>query len=152
MSLGGGGGQLQELSQQLQAIESEKEQLNEEIERLRTEKTEIDEAMEALDLLETDSTVQVPLGGGAFVRATIDDIEQVVVELGGGYAAEQGRDDAAETLEGKKDLLDEQIEDVREEISNLDEEGSRIEQQAQQAQQQMIQQQMAQQQGPEDQE
>ena len=147
MSLGGGGQQqLQQLSQEIQELDEEIEVLEGEVEDLRSEKTEIDEAMEALDVLETGSTVQVPLGGDAYVRAEVDDIDEVVVSLGGGYAAEQSSDDATGILEEKQNTLDERIDELRSEISEVEEEQAALEQQAQQAQQQMMQQQMQQQQ------
>jgi len=129
MSLGGGGQQqLQQLSQEIQALEEEKEELENDIEALQAEKAEIEEAKEALDVLETGSTVQVPLGGDAYVRAEIQDIDEVVVSLGGGYAAEQSSDDAVDVLEERKDAVDDQIDDVREEISTVEEEQSSLEQ------------------------
>ena len=141
MSLGGGGGgQMQELQQQIQALEQEKEALEGEIESLRAEQVEIDEATEAIDVLDSDSTVQVPLGGDAYVRATVEDIDEIVVSLGGGYAAEHDSDEAVDTLERKKETIDERIEDIREEISEVETETERLEQQAQQMQQQQMQQ------------
>ena len=151
MSIGGGGGrqQLEQLSEQIEEIEQQKEQLQANIQDIREEKTEIDEAIEGLGLLETGSTVQVPVGGGAYVRATVDDIEEVVVDLGAGYAAEEERDDAVETLEHKKENLDDRIEEVQETISELDDESAELEAEAQQAQQQLLQQLQSQQGGGE---
>lgn len=140
MSLGGGGGQMQELQQQMQAIEEEVESLEAEIEALEGEKTEADEAIEAVERLESGDTVQVPLGGGAFVRAEIADMDEVVVELGGGYAAERDQTGAVESLNRRKDMLDEQIADVQEDIAELEAETDQLEQQAQQMQQQQMQQ------------
>ncbi len=142
MSLGGGGGQqeLQELAQQLEAIEEQQAAVEAEIEGLQTRKREIDEAVEAIDSLETDSTVQVPLGGGAYLRATIENIDEVTVELGGGYAAERDQDGAVETLESKKETLDDRIEGLRSEVAELESEGEQLEQKAQQMQQQQMQQ------------
>ncbi len=142
----GGGGQLQALQQEMQALAERREELDAEIESLHEEKREIDEAIEGLDVLETGSTVHVPIGGDAFVRATIEDADEIVVSLGANFAATEDRDQAGETLETKKERLDERIEDLREEQSQLAEQESRLEQEAQQAQQQMLQQQ-AQQQG-----
>jgi len=141
---GGGQQQLQQLSQELQAIDAEIEELQTDIEGLRTEQSEIDEAVEAINTLESGSTVQVPLGGGAYVRAEVDDIDEIVVSLGGGYAAEQAQDGAIETLHRKQDALDDRIADVESEIDELEQESAQIEQQAQQMQQQMQQQQMQQ--------
>jgi prefoldin alpha subunit len=153
MSLGGGGGQMQELQQQMQAIEGEIESLDEEIEGIRTEKNEVDEAIEAIERLDSGDTVQVPLGGGAYVRAEIADIDEIVVDLGGDYAAERDQSGAVESLNRRKDLLDEQIADVQEEIAELEAESDQLEQQAQQMQQQQmqqLQQQMQQQDGGDD--
>ncbi len=150
MSLGGGGpGQqkLQELSEQIQALEEEKEQVRGEIEGLQAEKSDIDEAIEGLETLETGSTVQVPLGGGAYLRASVEDIDEVIVELGGGYAAEQTQGDATDVLERKKENLDDRIDDLQSEVAEIETESQQLEQEAQQAQQQMLQQQMQQQGG-----
>jgi prefoldin alpha subunit len=141
---GGGQQQLQQLSQELEAIDEEIAELEAEIEDLRTRQSEIDEAIEAIETLDSGSMVQVPLGGGAYLRAEIQDIDEVIVDLGGGYAAEQEQDDAVDALERKKGVLDDRIDDVEAEISELESESDEIEQQAQQMQQQMQQQQMQQ--------
>jgi prefoldin alpha subunit len=144
MSLGGGGGggqqQLQQIAQEIEQIEEQIEELEGEVEDYQQEKRDMDEAVEAIETLETGSTVQVPLGGGAFVRAEIEDIDEVIVEFGAGYAAEQEQDDAADILESKKELIDDRIEDVREDIAELETEAEEMEQQAQQLQQQQMQQ------------
>ena len=141
---GGGQQQLQQLSQELEAIDEEIAELESEVESLRNRQSEIDDAIEAVETLDSGSTVQVPLGGGAYLRAEIQDIDEVIVDLGGGYAAEQEQGDAVDALERKKGVLDERIDDVRGEISELEAESDEIEQQAQQMQQQMQQQQMQQ--------
>lgn len=144
MSLGGGGQQqeLQQLSEQIQQIEQQIEAINTEIESLRDEQSDIDGAIEALQSIENGATVQVPLGGGARVRAEILDVDEIAVDLGGGYAAERDREGAIDTLENKKETLDERIDELNEEISDLESESDRLEQQAQQLQQQALQQQM----------
>ncbi|MFB6111129.1 MAG: prefoldin subunit alpha [Halobacteriaceae archaeon] len=145
---GGGRQQLQELSQELQAVEEQQAEVEANIEQLQTEKSEIDDAIEALDALESGSTVQVPLGGGAYVRAEVQEIDEVVVTLGGGYAAERTEGGAVETLQTKQETLDDRIEELNEELEELEERSQQLEQQAQQAQQQMMQQQMQQQGDP----
>ena len=95
MSLGGGGaGAMQQIQEQMQALEQEKEAIQSEIQNVREEQGEIDEAIEAIEALDSGSTVQVPLGGDAYVRAEIQDIDEVIVTLGGGYAAERDSDGA----------------------------------------------------------
>ncbi len=139
--------QLQQLSQELQAIEAEIEELRETIEGLEDEKNQIDEAVEAIETLDSGSTVQVPLGGGAYVRAEVQDIDEIIVNLGADFAAEMEGDGAVETLRHKQEAIDDRIDDRREEISTLESESEEIEQQAQQLQQQMQQQQLQQLQG-----
>jgi len=142
--MGGGQQQLQQLSQELEEIDAEIEEKEAEIAEFQEEQQGVDDAIEAVNTLETGDTVQVPLGGGAYVRAEVQDIDEVIVGLGGGYAAEQGGDDAIDALESKKESLDDRISEVRSEISDLEEESAEIEQRAQQMQQQMQQQQMQQ--------
>lgn len=141
----GGGDQTQELQQQLEALEEERQTVEAEIQQLRTQKAEADEAIEALSTLEQGSTVQVPLGGGAFVRAEVHDLDEVIVGLGGGFAAERDEDGAVDALEHKKDTLDERIEDLHEEMREIESESEQLEQRARQVQQQQLQQQMQQQ-------
>jgi prefoldin alpha subunit len=150
MSMGGGNPQLQELAQQLEEIEEQQEALEGEIERLQGEKQDINEAIDAIGELESGSTVQVPVGGDAYVRAEIQDIDEVVVSLGGGYAAERDQDGAVATLETKQDTLDERIEDLRSEIAELETESEKLEERAQQMQAQQLQQMQQQQQQQDD--
>lgn len=142
MSAGGsgGGGGLRQLQEQLQAIDEEVAALEGDVEELQTKKIEADEAISALDRLESSDTVQVPLGGDAYVRAEIQDVDEIVVSLGGGFAAERDREGAVESLEHKKDTLDERISSLQSEISELEDESDELEQQAQQMQQQQLQQ------------
>jgi len=149
MSVGGGNPQLQELAQQLEELEQQREAIQSEIQALQTRKGDIDEAIEAIEELDTDSIVQVPVGGGAYVRATIEDIEEITVELGGGYAAERDRDGAIDSLETKQETLDDRIEELQSDAAELETETEELEQRAQQLQAQQMQQ-MQQQQSQQD--
>ena len=141
MSLGGGGNpQMQELASRLEELEQQREALEAEIESIEQTKRDTDEAIEALEELETGSTVQVPLGGGAFVRAEIEDIEEVTVDLGADYAAERGREGAIETLEKKKDTLDDRIAELRSDITEVDSQTDQLEAEMEQARAQQMQQ------------
>nr|WP_267128241.1 prefoldin subunit alpha [Natrarchaeobaculum aegyptiacum] len=116
--------------------------LQTDVENVQDEKSNVDEAIDALDQLETESTVQVPIGGGAYLRATIQDIDEVIVDLGADYAAELEEDDAVSALESKKENLDERVSELNSEIAELQTEQEELEQQAQQLQQQAMQQQL----------
>ena len=137
----GGNPQMQELAEQLEALEQRQETLEAEIESLSAQKVAIGEAIEAIEQIDSGDTVQVPLGGGAYVRATVDDIDEVIVELGADYAAERNQDGAVETLESKRDTVDERIEEVREEIAEVESESDQLRQRAEQLQAQQLQQQ-----------
>jgi prefoldin alpha subunit len=146
MSLGGGGGganeQLRELSEQLQALEDQIEALEGEQEDLRDRKRRIDEAIDALDHLDEGATVQVPVADEAFVHAEITDGDRVTVDLGGGYAAERDREGAVETLQNRKDTVDERIAEIGEEIADLEAESDELEDRAVAMQRQQMQQRM----------
>jgi len=138
MSAGGSG--MRDLQEQIEAIEQQVEALRAEIETLRAEQTDIDEAIEAIGTIDTGDTVEVPLGGGAYVRAEVEDAEEIIVGFGGGYAGERDSDGAIESLQRQRDLLDDRIAEIEEEIEELREESSELEQRAQQLQQQQMQQ------------
>ena len=142
--MGGGQQQLQQLSQEIQALDEEIEALEGEIADYREEKADIDDAVEAIKTLDTGATVQVPLGGGAYLRAEVQDIDEVIVSLGGNYSAEQEQGDAIDVLRRKQEALDDRIAETEEEVEELESESDELEQQAQQMQQQMQQQQMQQ--------
>jgi prefoldin alpha subunit len=144
MSLGGGpdGGELQQVSEQIQQIEQGIQAVEAEIQSVRDEQSDIDEAIDAIQELETGSTVQVPIGGGAYVRATIEDIDEVIVGLGADYATEAEHEDAIDLLEEQKDQLGDRIEELNQELAELETEEEQLNQRAQQLQQQQMQQQM----------
>lgn len=133
--------ELQQLSQQLEAIESQLEALHTELQRLRARQSDIEEAVDALDTLETGSTVQVPLGGGTYVRATVEDMDEVIVGIGSSYAAERTADSAKEVLEDRKDRLADRISELTDSIAELEAEGEELGQEAQQRLQRLRQQQ-----------
>ena len=144
---GGGRQQLQQLAETIQALDEEREELEADIAGLRDQQEAIDEATEGIETLEDGSIVQVPLGGGAYVRAKIQDIDEIVVDIGGDYAAEREGEGAIDSLEAKRDRLDDRIAEIEAEVAEIEEESDDLEQRAQQAQQQMQQQQMQQMQG-----
>lgn len=136
----GGDPQMQELSSQLEELEQHREALNGEIEALESQKQDVDEAIEAVENLETDMTVQVPIGGGAYVRAEIEDIDEVIVDIGGDYSAERDQDGAIASLEHKKETLDARIAEFREDIQQVENQSQQVEQQLEQLRAQQMQQ------------
>ena len=84
--------------------------------------------------------MRTTIGGGAYVRATIEDIDEVIVDLGADYAAEAEHEDAIALLEEQRDQLDDRIEELNEELAELETEEEQLNQRAQQLQQQQMQQ------------
>ncbi len=129
---GGDGGRLQQMAAQKEEIDQVIEALRNQVERMRAEKGDIEDAVDAIQDLENGDTVQVPVGGDAYVRAAIDDIDAVIVGLGGGYAAERDQESAVEVLEDKVERLEEQIEEATDAIADLEAQGEELSAQAQQ--------------------
>lgn len=129
---GGDEGRLQQMAAQKEEIDQVVEALRTQVERMRAEKAEIDEAIDAIESLDTGDVVQVPVGGDAYVQAAIDDIDAVIVGVGGGYAAEREEAEAIDVLESKADRLDEEIDEANEAIADLEAQGEELSAQAQQ--------------------
>ncbi len=143
MSLGGGANdELRELSEQLQALEEQIEALEAEQETLRDRKSRIDEAIDAIDRLETGSAVQVPVADEAYIHAEITDADRITVDLGGGYAAERDADGAVDTLQNRKEIVDDRIAEIGDRIDDLEDESDDLEDRAVAVQQQQMQQRM----------
>jgi prefoldin alpha subunit len=132
MSAGGDEARLQQMAAQKEEIEQVTEALRNQVERMRVEQTEIEQAIDAIESLESGDVVQVPVGGEAYIQASIQDLDAVIVALGGGYAAEREQEDAVEVLEDKVDRLQEEIDEATDAIADLEAQGEEISAQAQQ--------------------
>ncbi|MFP4590339.1 MAG: prefoldin subunit alpha [Halobacteriales archaeon] len=122
----------QEMSQQLQVLQAQIQELTRERETLRATIEDIGGAIDALERLESGSTVQVPLGGNAYVRATIEDIDEVLVDIGGGFSAERSREGAIDTLEERQSTVEGRVEAITERLGELESETGDLERQLQQ--------------------
>jgi len=132
MSAGGDEARLQQMAAQKEEIEQVTEALRSQVERMRAEQTEIEDAMEAIESLETGDVVQVPVGGEAYLQASIEDMDAIIIALGGGFAAERDQPEAVEVLEDKVDRLQEEIDEATDAIADLEAQGEEISAQAQQ--------------------
>jgi prefoldin alpha subunit len=132
MSAGGDEARLQQMAAQKEEIEQVTEALRNQVERMRAEQTEIEDAMEAIESLETGDVVQVPVGGEAYLQASIEDMDAIIIALGGGYAAERDQPEAVKVLEDKVDRLQEEIDEATDAIADLEAQGEEISAQAQQ--------------------
>jgi len=122
----------QAISQHIQELEQVKEIIREEMGELRSRKAEIDVAISAIESLESGTDVYVPLGGGASIRTEVENVDEIVVDIGSNFAAERPREEAIETLKRKQARIDEQIADRQSEYSEIASESEKLTQQAQQ--------------------
>lgn len=128
----GEGGRLQQMAAQIEELDQVIESLRAQVQRLRVEKRDVEEAIDAIDSLDEGDEVQVPLGGGAYVRAAIENMDGIIVGIGAGYAAEREEADAVAVLETKAERLQEQIDETNEAIADLEAQGEELSAQAQQ--------------------
>lgn len=142
MSESEGSDDLQELSAQLQQLTQVESEIETQIQGTQTRLQEVNEAIDALNELETDSTVQVPVGGDTYVRATIDDIDGVIVSLGADFAAEQTREEAIEILNDRIDLIEDGLEELQETLEDVQSDIEQLQGRAEQLRQQRAQQQL----------
>lgn len=128
----GGEGRLQQVAAQMQELDQVIEALRTQVQRLRAEQRDVEGAIDAIETLDSGDEVQVPLGGGAYVHAAIEDMDAVIVGIGGGYAAERDEGDAVGVLEGKVERLQSEIDEAAEAIADLEAQGEELSVQAQQ--------------------
>lgn len=125
---------IQRLSQQYEELSEEVEELQQAVAQLEQRIQGCNDAMDALENIENDSELLVPLGGETYVRARVEDVDDVVVGVGADVSVELGRDRAVETLEDKVDELEEMKERTSDEMQRKQEELEEVAQQAQQLQ------------------
>lgn len=133
------GDDLQEVSQQLQVLSQVESELETQLQAAQSRRQDVNDAIDALEELETDSVVQVPVGGDTYVRARIDDIDEVITSLGADFAAEQTREDALELLDDRLDQIGDGIEEIQTMLNEVRDDLEAVQGRAQQLRQQMAQ-------------
>ena len=126
------GARLQQMAAQMEELDQILAVLRNQVQRLRAERTALEETVEAIESLDEGDTVQVPLGGGAYVRAAIEDMDAIIVGLGAGYAAEREEGDAIAVLETRIEQLEGDIDEVQAAIADVEAQGEELGAQAQQ--------------------
>ena len=129
----------EELSQYMYQIEQYKDQLNQldmQAQYLQAAVMDYNKAKIALEQLEKiDKQVDmlVPLGGGNFLDAKINDSSKVLVDIGSGYVAEKKNEDAIKKiddrlkeLEKTQNRLNEMIEQVQKQAEDASEKAQNL--------------------------
>ena len=100
--------QMEQLSRQGQMIEAALNELNSSVETLETLKT-----------LKPGVEIQVQVGAGTYVKASLKDTENVLVGIGAEMSVEKTLAEAIATLEGRKKLLTESFSSVQKALGDL---------------------------------
>lgn len=132
MSADGDEARLQQMAAQIEELDQILTVLRNQVQRLRDDRRELRETIEAIESLDEGDTVQVPLGGGTFVRAAIEDLDGLIVSVGAGYAAERSEAEAVAVLETRLEQLEAEIEEAEAAIADLEAQGEELGAQAQQ--------------------
>jgi len=118
--------ELQILSSQLKQVQQQVEVLNQQI----VELTNVKESLESLSDSKEGTEIMSPLGSGIFVKAKVNKVEEVLMNVGGNVAVNKPLSKALEQVEG-------QIKDIEGIISNLKKEYTKGALKVQELQQEM---------------
>lgn len=128
---------LQQISEQLQGLEELRAELDAKIDELRERRDTLATATDTVDELEAGEEILVPVAEGVRVRATVASVDDLIVGVGSGYAAELDADGAADVIESKRETLADQIEELEDDLETTEEEIGQLEREAQRIQQEM---------------
>jgi len=76
-------------------------------------------ALEQLEKVKAEKTTLVPIGAGAYVHATISQVDKILMNLGAGVSAEKDSSAARETLTKRKDDLTKMYERLSEDLRGM---------------------------------
>jgi len=110
----------EEIQRQLYQIELYKQQINrlqEELGKIELLKLEILKSIESMEGLKQSKEVLVPLGGGVFVRAVVEDRDKVIVNVGADVFVEKSIDETIEDLKGSSEELNRAESRIKEQIA-----------------------------------
>jgi len=110
----------EEIQRQLYQIELYKQQINrlqEELGKIELLKLEILKSIESMEGLKQSKEVLVPLGGGVFVRAVVEDRDKVIVNVGADVFVEKSIDETIEDLKGSSEELNRAESKIKEQIA-----------------------------------
>jgi len=114
--------QMQKLLMQLEYGKRQMNELNRQAQLAESAVAEINSAIEALDELKSQkpgAEVLVPVGGGAFVKASLKDMGTVLVGVGAEMYVEKGIAEAVKTFEERKVKLVESLSTIQKTMGEL---------------------------------
>ena len=95
--------EMQMISQQIQQIQKQVELIENQLQELIVTK----EALQTIGETKEGNEILVPIASGIFIKATIEDNKDVLVNVGSGTAVKKSLDEASKLIEEQeKDLVD----------------------------------------------
>ena len=110
----------EEIQKQLHQIEVYKQQINrlqEELSKIELLKLEILKSIESMKGLKESKEILVPLGGGVFARAVVQDCEKVIVNVGADIFVEKPVEETIEDFKKSSEELNNAENRIREQIT-----------------------------------
>ena len=110
----------EEIQRQLYQIEVYKQQINklqEELGRIELLKLEILKSIESMEGLKESKEILVPLGGGVFVKAVVQDTQRVIVNVGADVFVEKSMEESIADLKKTSEELNEAENKIKEQMA-----------------------------------
>jgi len=99
-------------------------------EMLITKLVEIESTLNSIEDVEKnkEGEILLPLGSNVLIPGTLKDVKKIIVEIGANVALEEDMPNAKKILEKRKDILNDGLQTMEIEITNLTNEMLRLEQ------------------------
>jgi len=99
-------------------------------EMLITKLVEIESTLNSIEDVKNnkESEILLPLGSNVHIPGTLKDVKKIIVEIGANVALEEDMPNAKKILEKRKDILNDGLQTMEIEITNLTNEMLRLEQ------------------------
>ena len=114
--------ELQKLSIEMRLLEQTAEALQSRMTMVNTAANDLMYAQATLEGLEKEaekSEILVPIGGTSYIRAKLDNIDQVIVGMGAGVSVEKTREEAKEIIKKRLEDLDKTRKSIQQQYTQV---------------------------------
>ena len=114
--------ELQKLSIEMRLLEQTAEALQSRMTMVNTAANDLMYAQATLEGLEKEaekSEILVPIGGTSYIRAKLDNLDQVIVGMGAGVSVEKTREEAKEIIKKRLEDLDKTRKSIQQQYTQV---------------------------------
>ena len=114
--------ELQKLSIEMRLLEQTAEALQSRMTMVNTAANDLLYAQATLEGLEKEaekSEILVPIGGTSYIRAKLDNLDQVIVGMGAGVSVEKTREEAKEIIKKRLEDLDKTRKSIQQQYTQV---------------------------------